>query len=329
MKKYSQPKNIHFICGMSRGGTTWIGRVLQGHPECAVFGESLFWGRNYIKPGEHGYWSSNDINSILHKLEGCHAFIGNRQGDLKNIDKVKWKSFLNSITTHPKKPEDLFTEVCYAVGNLEDKPVVIEKTPHHVNWISRITSHLPQSKFIIMIRDPYGFALSYKYIYQIKKGKSKNHFKRFYHPLSCAIIWKKYYRSALKAASTIPEKTLVVEHRDLHENMYETLLRICEFLKVKPFSPRNKKFPADKNSSFTAARKELDGADYFWINLICKRELSHFGQCYKVYSYKYSEIILSFLSLVTWGFYILRKVPSIVNKGNRIDYFTSFFKNKN
>ena len=87
-----------FICGMSRGGTTWLGHCLNQHPEVAVFGESLYWGRNYIEPAHNGKYTIEQINQVLGLLKrDCKAFLGDGEGNLKCVDRDSWIEMLQSI----------------------------------------------------------------------------------------------------------------------------------------------------------------------------------------------------------------------------------------
>ena len=46
--------------------------------------------------------------------------------------------------------------------------MAVEKTPHHVRHVDRIRRHVPDARFVIMIRGPEEFLLSYKH-----KGDTK------------------------------------------------------------------------------------------------------------------------------------------------------------
>lgn len=166
-----------FICGMSRGGTTWLGHCLNEHPAVAVWGESLFWGRNYIQPANGESYTHLEVKRVLSLLSnGSEAFFGKHSGNLKYIDKDSWRGIKSLNLECPCQPSELFAAVCCWIANKEDAEYVIEKTPHHVDWISRIKDACPNAKFVVMVRGAYGFMLSYKHQGDRKSPSVKRRF---------------------------------------------------------------------------------------------------------------------------------------------------------
>lgn len=231
---------IAFIVGHSRGATTWMSRCLGSHPDVSVFGESMYWGRKFVNPSKEGYYSNDQINYILNRLKN-EGIIGHGVGNLRHIthenistviDDTLASDGLNNIT-----PADFFDKLCKMVANVENKPWVIEKTPHHLNFIDRIKNAFPKVKFVIMLREPYGFMLSYKHQQDRLKSlsaKEKREKQRMYHPFGCSLVWKQYVRSARRAIIKYPEDTHLVKFEHVIENPQKVLRGVQEFLNIAP-----------------------------------------------------------------------------------------------
>lgn len=82
---------IHFIVGTSRGGTTWMTKNLNCHPDVASFGETLYWGRSYIEPGNNNEYSDDQLKLIAKIYsERKIAPSSNGRGNLSASTIEKW-----------------------------------------------------------------------------------------------------------------------------------------------------------------------------------------------------------------------------------------------
>ena len=57
-----------FIVGMGRAGTTWLSKCLNEHPDVAVFGETLFWGRGFMQPQHGRYYTSKEVMVLQERI---------------------------------------------------------------------------------------------------------------------------------------------------------------------------------------------------------------------------------------------------------------------
>lgn len=297
----------HFIVGMSRAGTTWLGKCLNEHPDAMVFGESLFWGRGYIHPKqEDGSYTHSQLELVLKNLEqfSCAAFLGHKSGSLKKISQevvsllcVELKKEISSEPT----PSEVFLKFSEKLLIVEQKTTAIEKTPHHVHWLPRILANLPDSRFIVMVRDPYGFMLSYKHQGDRQPLALQKKFKKLYHPIVCAFLWRGYFRSSIEAVKTYPKQTLLVFTHEMKQEPSRTLLRIQEFLLLKPISALNLKVPPDNSSFPDGCRPSLNSVDLFWINCIASKEIKTFGFTSQIGETNLLEVLKSILGLPIWA----------------------------
>ncbi|XAM00173.1 sulfotransferase [Phycisphaeraceae bacterium D3-23] len=267
-----------FIVGMSRGGTTWMSRVLNTHPDVASFGETLFWGRRYRPTDTQGCWSRDDLDTLADELaDSLMGPSGDKPGSLTTEPAVLNKSVAQTIRSFeaPAKPADVFEAMCRAVLDAEGKAIAIEKTPHHLNWTTRIEDAMPGARFLIMRRDPYGFMLSYKHQGDRLSNNTRRTFHALYHPIGCALVWRGYVRSIRAACERYPGQTMVV---DLHQepDERELLARVVEFFGLAPADLAGN-VPRDNTSFPDAKRPELSGADRFWLNRIARQEIAQSG----------------------------------------------------
>lgn len=299
-----------FIVGMSRAGTTWVGKCLNEHPHVAVFGESLFWGRAYIEPDtKSGGYTSEQVKQILSNLRknACDAFLGAGAGNLKNISHRNWDSIVDDLAhelSAEPTPVEIFNALAGKIVAFENKRISIEKTPHHVNWIDRISASLPDARFVIMLRDPYAFMLSYKHQGRRCELTLRNKFKRLYHPITCAFLWRAYFRSIVAASTLHPDKTLVIVTEQMKQASEPTMLRIQTFFSLEAVSGLSACVPPDNSSFEQTERPTLSSEDIFWMNRIAGRDIQNarksFG--FEIYSTPLNlwRVFLSIMSFPVW-----------------------------
>lgn len=305
-----QKKQRTFICGMSRGGTTWLGCCLNEHPEVAVFGETLFWGRYFVEPNADGAYGTKEIDSVIHFQRDLNkAFYGDTSGCLKNVGMTDWHQILDGLKNYEgESPGVVFDYLAEHIGLLEKKPLVIEKTPHHLNHISRIEESYPDSRYIVMVRDPYSFMLSYKYQGLQRSAEHRKHMARYFHPIGCALVWKAYAFQAISEISRLGDRATLVRFEELRTDSQKVWTQVLEFLDIKQV---NLPIVKDKNSSFSQhTRPELDAIDIFWINFIAKDLISKLGYEKHVAKASIFSIAASLYLLIPCAVRVLREISS-------------------
>ena len=154
-----------FIVGMPRAATTWMCKCLNEHPDACAFGETLFWGRQYVRPGHGGEHTPEEIERIEQRLASGHCvreMAGVGPGSLRHVTPECFGALLRDAWGPLRRgaaPGELFAALCRSVADAEGKRLAVEKTPHHLNWIDRISEALPGARFVVMVREPYGFML--------------------------------------------------------------------------------------------------------------------------------------------------------------------------
>lgn len=307
---------IYFICGMPRAGTTYLSSLLNEHSQITSTGESLFFGRMYLEPKEKSTYSMAEISAILSRLLK-HKFDNLKKTNRKKLDKKLTEEFHKlGVKASPKL---VFKALAKAFLSFDAKKnVFIEKTPHHIQHTDRILQFFPDTKFIVLRRNPYEWLLSYKFQGSQKNKAVRKIFRRIYHPISAALVWRKNYSSITEAVRKKKDAFLVIENEDLNDK--NTTDKILSFLNI---APEEISIPS-KNSSFETIKKpKLTPVDIFWMNFICKKQL-------KEAPYKYFKSNANPLSIFWSVFKILPalaySIKYVGSSQNIVKYFFNYLK---
>lgn len=231
---------------------------------------------------------------------------------MKRLNRDQWKEMLQSIDCVPMTPKYLFELVCGLIAEREGVEYVVEKTPHHVNWIPRIVRAFPDAKFVVMVRDPYGFMLSYKHQGDRKLEPARRDFRALYHPLGCAYIWRKYMKSAIRNSKGFPDQTMTLKFEELKQSPVDSWKRLVSFCEMPdfPFTP-----VADKNSSFQGEERKLAPIDIFWMNVIGRSQIHSGGYSLRKSGVSFRDILISIWELCPWFIRALKLLKSRVPGG--------------
>lgn len=300
-----------FIVGMSRSGTKWLSMCLNQHSEIAVFGETGFWGKDYI-PTENGQWTPQQCSAVVNRMpgirerridehgrvhvEGQATPVGASVGGLNGLFAPLAEEILSvgeSLT-----PEEVFNRICSIVADDSGKKKILEKTPHHVNWIRRIHATYPDARFLVMYRDPYGFMRSYKHQGDRKPQEIGATYRRMYHPIGCALVYRGYARAILDAQSLCPENMLMISLDAIKRDAKSSLAEACHFLGV---SFEEECLLPPLNSSFPERRKNLDEVDVLWMNWIAGREIQKLGYRKRKANVPVNKLVQTLLEVPKWG----------------------------
>lgn len=169
----------------------------------------------------------------------------------------------------------------------------LEKTPWHILYTQEIRAFIPDSKFILIVRDPRDVALSIS-----KYGWNRGMFSG---PVRAAIAWSWHMDKITKEAYG-NDQFLVVKYEELVENMPATIKTIGRFLEVEMdyevisnnavgvLKESNSSFKREKSSSPVNRWKSTEDK-----KLIMRMEYALRGELEK---YGYSESGLPSLSLI-------------------------------
>ena len=273
-----------FIVGLPRAGTTWMCRSLNSHPDVMAFGETMFWGKAFVPPGEDGRYDAASLERVrqnLHSkpLESTLAITG--PGGLRRVSRDEVNEIIDralSQTPAGSTPAEVFDCVACALAAAERKTQWLEKTPHHVLYANRILEHFPDARLIVMMREPYSFLRSYKNQKgHDKSAASRKRFERRYHPVAGALVWRNSWRAAQALLTTAPANAMLVRLEDIETGAAEVIRRVHAFLGLKPVDDALG-ISSRINSAFESnGGVPLTNAEIAWMNLIAERDIRAAG----------------------------------------------------
>jgi hypothetical protein len=129
-------KNLVFIVGCPRSGTTWLQKLLASHPKVRTGEESHFLSQ-YAGP-QLRFWNT-------HKIDQSNAQIRHAVGPAAYFRDEEFFAIMEDFLAALLRP---------MVDGLEPGEIFIEKTPSHALYISEIKQLLPNSRIINILRDP-------------------------------------------------------------------------------------------------------------------------------------------------------------------------------
>ncbi len=317
---------VRLIVGMSRAGTTWVTKELSRHPSVVSYGETMVWGRKYLETDLEGGRDSvararERVFTVLDFVQETVEYsklddmreryesgkLGHIPAETLELIAEDLRGLMDSMD-RPMTPAEVFHETNRVFGERCGADVVIESTPNHLNFLGRIFSAIPNSLVIAMLREPYAFMVSYKHQGDRKHPDMQRMFKRLYHPMFCAIIWRRYSKSARAAIKNHAGNVRTVWLGELQDGGCDAMIELAEFLQIPNaefFAGKAEKKSATNTSFPGGKRPELSHADLFWMNLVARGEMKLHG-LKKVHSgFHPVSVLLSVLKLPISAFWVL------------------------
>lgn len=305
-----------FIVGMPRAGTMAMVQALSRDPEVAAFGETLFFGRNWIEPGPDGRVDRAGIERLATSFARLKLQPVGPEGMWTEFDVVadRIASELRAADG-PSTPGELFARVTNAVLSLTGRSYWVEKTPHHMMYLDRILEYLPDSRFVVMVREPSAFLQSYKQQGDRMSSDAQRRFHRLYHPAPASLVAKRTCETALRAVGH--DQAMLVRLEDLTAEPERWLRKIREHLRL-PTTHRIEY--ARHNSSFAEGRVErrpLSTAEQAWLRRLAGPSATRLGYDVEDLSASPIALGLSALALPWWGIRNARTLAKLDQGGLR------------
>jgi hypothetical protein len=198
-------RNLVFIVGCPRSGTTYLQKLLASHPKIHSGWESYIFAW-YLGPllrtwreKEHADAQPGEMRRM-----GVHSYL--QEQEFRHL----LKGFFDTM-----------------IGDLPEGDFFLEKTPAHSLWIREILDLFPDARFINIIRDGRDVVASL-----LAASKSwENDFTHY--AFSAARLWTKYVRAVERARELVPKENFFdVRYEDLRRNPSEKLAMISRFLNL-------------------------------------------------------------------------------------------------
>ena len=206
-------KNVAFIVGSPRSGTTWLLRLLACSPD--------------IRSGSESYLFANYIDPLLKSWQKEAGRRGKSAGG---------RAQLVGLSTNVTEDEFMGAVRAFAVSLLSSmKPdlgpgqVFIEKTPDHALHLEVIMRTLPDSKVIHIVRDARDVVASILRVqrelgWELSRPNAR----------SAAKLWVNHVRGARSVQGKLTsERFLEVRYETLLSETKETVRKVLAFLGVR------------------------------------------------------------------------------------------------
>ena len=318
---------------MPRAGTTWLCRSLNQHREVAAFGESMFWGKGYIAPTGAGRYDTEEMVRVRKGLSSRPfetTIDVDGSGSMQRIRRTDIPGLVHSSLggLEHASPGETFLRFCSGMAQADGKHHWIEKTPHHLIFAKRILKELPESRFVVTLREPYGFMLSYKH----QPGhdasqKCARDFRHRYHPLGCALVWRNSLRAARRMLQEHSGQSMLVDLQDIERDPAGVLRDIQRFF-LLDLDPLVTGVPGRVRSSFQDPnRPTLASSDVAWMNTIAHNEILDAGYRLCTPDISYTDLLRSTLDLPWWGARIWKDTV-VTSSTSPVRHFWQWFSSK-
>src|SRR5919199_6787477 len=177
------------IVGCPRSGTTWVQRLLAGHPRIRTGQESDVFDI-YIGPQLRAWRRELDPTASGRGGVGLACY----------FDEVAFKGVLKRYASELLQP---------MVGGLTPGEIFVEKTPSHALYIPEILELFPKTRFVHVLRDARDTVASL-----LGAGRSWGKGWAPRRARGAALMWVSHV-NAVRAARLAPDQLVEVRYEDL------------------------------------------------------------------------------------------------------------------
>lgn len=211
---------LHFIIGIGRSGTTLLMKMLNEHKQLKAIPEGNFFYFFYNNWKLKKKFTLKDL-SYLSKYLNYFPFkeelyeISNKENKPSNIFKTQINSSFKRIYS------DFLFNTCLD-ETIPSKNILLLKNPLNSLYIDEILNEFPDSKFIVLTRDPRANCLSRK-----QKAKFRN--KDIYYN---SLRYNKFMETILNAQLKYPNHFIFIKYEDLVKEPEIELTKLTSFFNI-------------------------------------------------------------------------------------------------
>jgi LPS sulfotransferase NodH len=208
-------KQVFFVGGAAKSGTTWLQLLLNAHPEISCTGEGHF--ANKLLPG------------LAKTLKTHNATLESKSHSI--FDGLNDQPLLTNRHTLYLATAAICLLFC-PPDKVDVAPIVGDKTPDNVRHFQLLATLFPQAKFIHIVRDARDCAVSAWFHNQrVSPEPFSKHFPSFPEFTGAfAKAWVLNVSLGAKFAAQQPERCLTIRYEDLSRDPLALFTQVCGFL---------------------------------------------------------------------------------------------------
>ena len=223
-------KQIFFVGGTVRSGTTWLQLLLHAHPSVSCSGEGHF---------------PDLLWHFLRQAMQQHNGVIKRHNEIvsKGADEIvsKGAEIYSSLEHDDVLHIFAFCIAVFLVRQSEHKPAALaigDKTPANIRYLAPLAALFPNAKFIQIVRDGRDCAVSGWFLSQKLKalnqgplGPNRDSFDTYVSEF--AAMWAADLVNAQQFAEQHPNRFHRIRYEDLRVDTERSLAHLFHFLNVK------------------------------------------------------------------------------------------------
>lgn len=218
-------KQLHFIIGIGRSGTTILNKILNSHPSIHSLPEAnflLFFLNDYknvtrfTKENIELMFQQIKIFSLSHPLVGWELDMEKAKQKLIDIVSKGELSYATLCKT-------IYSEIKVTGKDKSNATMLIDKNPAFTLSVDQLEKHFPESKFILLVRDYRANVLSRKQNAYLKSPRVPYNATR----------WRVFNEIANKFYQKHKSKVLLLRYEDLVSDYDASMKKVFAFLNVK------------------------------------------------------------------------------------------------
>jgi hypothetical protein len=212
-------KQLFFVGGAPRSGTTWVQQILDSHPEVCCRGEGLL-HKNLAEPLEEMMKRRSEV--LTAKNTGLFGHTGGYP--LPSADDLE---FLLGTAVLASLRQFGAPETCRAIG---------EKTPENVFFFPRLKQLFPKAKCIAIARDPRDVLTSaWHFFHKPVAGEDETAAKLAFIRLALPSLGQGA-RATIDLAARYPADVMTVTYENLRRSPQLVVSNMFRFLSVSDAS---------------------------------------------------------------------------------------------
>jgi len=208
-------RELFFVVGAIKSGTTWVQKLLAGHPEICCNGESHL--GHYFAPA-------------LAKLLSRHNRMLRGKNRMLTGTEVGYPTFTREHLDY--LVETAFCLLLDAQQGTSAPRFIGEKTPDHVRVLGALAKMFPRAKFLHVLRDGRDCTVSaWFHIYRDSPQWARERFPEF--PMYVKVTaraWAHDVAAGQAFGRAHPDRMLEVRYEQLHADPAGTVRRMLRFL---------------------------------------------------------------------------------------------------